>query len=339
MPVHAHYNIDNNYRIDVHSHPIPDLWRNALIEAGNPVINGTLWNEGFPVPEWTLDGHIASMDDYGLNYSTLSITAPGVSFLSSKPKRAKGLARAPNEQMYEYTQAYPKRLGALCVLPLPNIKDALVEIEYCLDTLHFDGIGLYTNFAGLYLGDRKLDPIFQALNTRRATAFVHPTTPRCQDATLGYPGPLTEYPFDSMRAMENMLLTGQRAVFPNVTMIFPHGGGAMPYLAGRIAGVTTLDALGALSPADTISQLKSYYFDTASAYSAIQLQALKAFGGVGRIVTGTDFPYVPTNQAKPGLDSIKANGGFSADEMARINNGNALSVFPRIGEKLGLMES
>ncbi|KAK1145829.1 hypothetical protein N8T08_003775 [Aspergillus melleus] len=84
-------------------------------------------------------------------------------------------------------------------------------------------------------------------------------------------------------AMENMLLTGQKATYPNVTMIFPHGGGAMPYLAGRIAGVTTLDALGALNPVETISQLKSYYFDTASAYSAIQLQALKAFGGIGRI--------------------------------------------------------
>ncbi|KAK1145830.1 hypothetical protein N8T08_003776 [Aspergillus melleus] len=110
MPVHAHYNIDNNYRIDVHSHPVPDLWRNALIEAGNPVMNGALWNEGFPVPEWSLDAHIANMNDYGLNYSTLSITAPGVSFLSSKPKTMKSLARALIDQLYKYTQAYPDRL-------------------------------------------------------------------------------------------------------------------------------------------------------------------------------------------------------------------------------------
>lgn len=130
--------------------------------------------------------------------------------------------------------------------------------------------------------------MFAALNQRRATVFVHPATPGCADATLGYGGPLTEYPFDSVRAMENMLLTGQRARYPNVTMIYPHGGGAMPYLAGRIAGVASLPALGALNPATVVAQLKGYYFDTASAYSAIQLQALKAFIGVGQIVTGTD---------------------------------------------------
>ncbi|KAL5361449.1 cytochrome P450 [Aspergillus floccosus] len=277
------------------------------------------------------------MDDYGLNYSILSITAPGVNFLASKPKKAQALARELNHILHDYTQTHPTKLGALCLLPLPNVKHALAEISYCLDELDFDGVGLYTNYNGLYLGDERLDPVFQALNERNATVFVHPTIPGCQAATLGYGGPLTEYPFDTIRAVENMLLTGQRQRYPNVTMIFPHGGGAIPYLAGRIAGVATLDELGALDPAHTIAQLRGYYFDTASAYSAIQLQALKAFGGVGRIVTGTDFPYVPVNQAKPGLASIQANGGFNSSEMGRINNGNVLSIFPRIRDKLRLL--
>ncbi|KAL4893001.1 cytochrome P450 [Aspergillus ambiguus] len=318
----AQPHLDSSYRIDVHSHPIPNVWLDALKEAEYPVVNGSLIVEGFSVPRWSLSGHLENMDEYGLNYSILSITAPGVSFLASKPKKARRLARELNDILHDYVQAYPTRLGALCLLPLPSVKDALIEIDYCLDKLGFDGIGLYTNFNGLYLGDAKLDPVFEALNKRNATVFVHPTTPGCQGATLGYGGPLTEYPFDSVRAMENMLLTGQRLRFPTVTMIFPHGGGAMPYLAGRIAGVASLEDLGALDASQTIAQLRGYYFDTASAYSAIQLQALKSFSGVGHIVTGTDFPYVPVNQAKPGLASIQSNGGFTESEMAQISNGN-----------------
>jgi hypothetical protein len=96
--------------------------------------------------------------------------------------------------------------------------------QLCLDTLNFDGIGMYTNFNDTYLGDRVLDPAFALLNTRDATVFVHPAAPGCRGADLGYPDPMTEYPFDSIRAMENMLLTGQRANYSSINIIFPHGG-------------------------------------------------------------------------------------------------------------------
>jgi predicted TIM-barrel fold metal-dependent hydrolase len=105
---------------------------------------------------------------------------------------------------------------------------------------------------------------------------------------MGYPAPLTEYPFDSVRAMQNMLLTGQHARYPNVTMIFPHGGGAIPYLANRIASVSALDVLGGLDPLETMKELKGYYFDTASSTSKIQLAALKEFAGVEKILVGID---------------------------------------------------
>jgi predicted TIM-barrel fold metal-dependent hydrolase len=118
-----------NYRIDVHSHAIPDIWRQALLDAGYPIVNGTLTVEGFPVPEWTLDDHIDTMNKLGVGYATLSITAPGVYFVAEQPGKAKKLARAINEALHEYTLKYPTRLGALCLLPLPSIEDSLAEIE------------------------------------------------------------------------------------------------------------------------------------------------------------------------------------------------------------------
>lgn len=99
---------------------------------------------------------------------------------------------------------------------------------------------------------------------------------------------MTEYPFDSVRAMENMLLTGQRANYSDINIIFPHAGGAMPYLAQRIAGMASLSFLGSLSVVDSLNQFKGYLFDTASSTAPIQLISMNLFGGVNKIVTGTD---------------------------------------------------
>ncbi|PYI06943.1 amidohydrolase 2, partial [Aspergillus sclerotiicarbonarius CBS 121057] len=327
-------NVSSNYRVDVHSHVIPPLWRAALIAAGYPVKNGTVYTDGFPVPDWTLESHLTTMDTLGINYSTISVSAPGVYFLND-PHEAHALAHTVNLAMYNYTQAYPTRLGALCLLPLPHVNESVAELEFCLDTLKFPGVGMYTNANGTYLGDSSLSPVFSVLNERKATVFVHPAAPGCKSVSLGYPIPLTEYPFDSVRAMENLLLTGQRAENPDVKMIFAHGGGAMPYLASRIAGMASMSLLGGLNATKSLAELAGYYFDTASASSAIQLAAMKSFIGVDRILTGTDYPYVPLVQSEAALPAIQAHGDFTDAEMARINNRNALSLFPRVAEVLG----
>ncbi|KAL3253455.1 hypothetical protein ABHI18_009495 [Aspergillus niger] len=313
-------NISTGYRIDVHSHVIPPVWREALIAAGFPVKNGTLYTDNFPVPDWTLESHLATMDTLGINFSTISVSAPGVYFLSD-PREAHALARTVNLAMHNYTQAHPTRLGALCLLPLPHVKETVAELEFCLDTLKFPGVGMYTNA--------------NVLNERQATVFVHPAAPGCQSVSLGYPSPLTEYPFDSVRAMENLLLKGQRAENPDVKMIFAHGGGAMPYLASRIAGMASMSLLGSLNMTKSLAELSGYYFDTASATSAIQLAAMKSFIGVDQILTGTDYPYVPLAQSEAALPAIQGNGDFTDAEMARINHQNALSLFPRVAKVLG----
>jgi hypothetical protein len=63
----------------------------------------------------------------------------------------------------------------------------------------------------------------------------------------------------------------------------------MPYLAHRISLVGSL--LG-FNPLDSMNQFRGYAFDTASASSAVQLQAMKTFfGNVNRIVTGSDCKF------------------------------------------------
>lgn len=108
---------------------MPDLYKEALIQAGYPVTNGTVYTSGFPVPSWDLATHIEAMDLNQVKSSVLSISAPGVNFFAANGTAASESARNLNLAMYNYTQAYPSRVGAMCVLPLPHVDLALDEID------------------------------------------------------------------------------------------------------------------------------------------------------------------------------------------------------------------
>jgi hypothetical protein len=54
-------------------------------------------------------------------------------------------------------------------LPLPDVDAALEEIAHANQALHADGFVLMTNYDGVYLGDRRLEPV-EELNRRGAVA-------------------------------------------------------------------------------------------------------------------------------------------------------------------------
>ena len=107
------------------------------------------------------------------------------------------------------------RFGGFASLPLPDVDGALEEITYAFDTLKLDGVVVLTNFNGVYLGDQRLDPVFDELNRRGAVIFIHPTSPICwQQSALGYPRPMIEFTFDSTRAVVNLIFSGTLARCP-----------------------------------------------------------------------------------------------------------------------------
>lgn len=127
--VSAHFNVPSSYRVDVHTHIIPDFYREALIAGGSEIRNGSqLWSEGTIIPNWSFDAHLQTMDDNGIDYSVLSISAPGVAFLHGNPA-AVNLTRRLNNYMFNLTQQHPTRIGAFCIIPLPNVEAALEEID------------------------------------------------------------------------------------------------------------------------------------------------------------------------------------------------------------------
>jgi predicted TIM-barrel fold metal-dependent hydrolase len=323
-------------RIDVHAHYLPEKYRSALAAAGHSKPSGMPG-----IPSWSVDQHVGMMDRLGIEASVLSISAPGLHF--GDDAAARDLARYCNEEGAKAVQAHPKRFGLFASLPLPDVDGAMKELNYAFNELHADGVVMESNFKGVYLGDRRLDPVFAELNRRNARLFIHPTNPDCpccqgkapgQDPAslppIGYPFPMIEFMFETTRAVFNLILSGTLARFPNIKVIVPHAGAVIPVLADRVAGLSP--ALGLPQKLDVSAfyeTLRGMYYDLAGFPLPRQLLPLLEIADPKRILYGSDWPYTP----EPLVAALAAKLDASplmAESMRRdFMRNNALALFPK----------
>ena len=293
---------------------------------------------------------IDAMDRAGVQTSFLSVTTPGIWFSDDFAKERRdtiALAREVNEYGARLVSDYKGRFGLFAVLPLPDVDASLKEIEYAFDTLKADGMGLLTSYGDVWLGDPRLQPVFDELNRRRAIVYTHPTDAACCHALANGNPATVEWFVDTARSINSLIQeppgargggrgagAGQGPVsqatrYGNVTFIWSHGGGAL---------VGTTRVIGAVSPAaldrtpapdSRLHHIRRFYYDTAGAANPIVMPALKRLlGGTSHIVYGTDYPFGGQDGPRnivTGLQGV----GFTADELRGVDRDNALIILPK----------
>lgn len=307
-------------RIDVHQHVIPPFWAEWLrARGGDP--------SGWAAPAWSEDAALAMMDAHQIRAGMLSVTAPGVSVGSGDEINA--MARRINDWVADLVQRRPARFGMFATLPLPDVDASLREIERAFDTLHADGVTLFTNYAGRYLGDPLFEPVFAELERRAAFVFVHPSKPLAEMVS-GVPSPVVDYPFDTTRTAISLVLAGHMQRFTRMKVSLSHAGGMLPFVAHRIAELSAAAIRPDLSRETLLDGLRVFHFDTALSSSAAALAALQAFADPARILFGSDFPYAPARSVDYFTGELDRQLSAEPDLLARINAGNALALFPRL---------
>ena len=112
---------------------------------------------------------------------------------------------------------------------MPDVDASLKDIEYALDVMKADGIGLNTSYGNKWLGDPAFKPVLEELNRRKAAVFVHPLGPECCNNLMSYvPASFTEYPQDTNRTVMSLLFSGTFTKTRDVSWIFCHAGAAVP---------------------------------------------------------------------------------------------------------------
>ncbi len=280
------------------------------------------------MPPAPRDALLETMERYAIDAAVISTGPPGA-FLGD---RAQGLelARAANEGLANVVRADPARFAALALLPLPDVDAALAELAFALDTLGLDGVLLLTNVGGTYVGDPAWEPLFAELDRRGAYVFLHPSFPPHALPLPQHPVWLYEFPFETTRAVTNLVYSGTLERHPRIRLQLAHVGGTVPFIAHRIASLADREPeLASAAPAGALAYLERLWYDTGLANNEPALVGTRAVAPLDRIVFGTDWPYLALPE---GSDPAPGLAVLSPEEREQIELANAAALVPRLTE-------
>jgi predicted TIM-barrel fold metal-dependent hydrolase len=301
-------------RIDIHHHILPPSYMQVVAarRIGTSV-------------QWSVQKSLDEMDRNGIATSVVSLIQPGVWL--GEAAQARGLAREANDYAARMVKDHPGRFGQFATLPLPDADGSLREIEYALDTLKAEGIGLMTSYGDKYLGDKVFAPVWEELNRRKAVVYTHPLSPDCcRNLVPDVPTGAIEYATDTTRTMAGLLLSGSAARYPDIRWIFSHGGGTTPFLLSRLQREEQeMKERDKRLPKGLMYELAKFHYDTAQSNHPGALAALTKIAPSSQILFGTDYPFRTGAEVVGGLGAY-----FKGEELRAIERGNALRLIPRL---------
>jgi predicted TIM-barrel fold metal-dependent hydrolase len=329
-------------RIDVHCHHIPDFYRRSLAE------HGVLTAGGIPIPAWTPELAVSFMDDYGIAAQVVSVSEPGVTYLPTPAARL-AMARRINDWTRDtlLTTSDPLlegRFGGFAVLPLADPRNPVDVLNACHEavravrTLGLDGVGVFSQYAGVYLGDPRLEPLMLTLDRLGVMVFVHPVTPAAFP-DLGLPTFLYEFPFDTTRAVVNMSYHAVFTRHPRIRWLLAHAGGTLPFLAYRTSLLQLTTPLAQNLDLDRLDKQNLDYgrlfYDTALSPAPSAMRSVREVAPVSHVLFATDWPFSGPVFVVPGDPAPQLGETFDSTELPLVLRDNALAQFPRLRTRIG----
>jgi len=305
-------------RIDVHHHLFPPPFVANLVEHEHYLARGV-------ARHWTPQVSLDDMDAAGIAMAFTSITATGLELVARE--RLFAVTRDCNDYAARMAVDYRGRFGFFAGLPLPDVDASLREIDYALDTLHADGIGLLTSYGARWLGDAAFAPVMDALERRGAVVYVHPTVADCcRNLLPGVADWVLEYPADTTRTIASLLFGGTFARCTHIRFIFAHAGGILPLVAEHLIRAAQVDPLlAAQVPQGVREQLRALHYDTALRMHRAGMLAALELAGPSRLLLGTD---APLRRSADQLADLHAQG-LPSDVLRQIEGENAQRLLPR----------
>jgi len=303
--------------VDVHSHVIPPFLVEELARAGD-------LPPGLMHPAaraWSANATLEAMDRAGVATSVLSAIPLHAALHAMDGENVAQMVRRVNEFSAALRHEHRGRFGLFGFLPMPDVERSLQEIEYALDVLEADGIGLFSTYGDQSIADPAFLPVLEELNRRGAVVFCHPDLPDCCGAIDGIMG----YPYDTGRAVFALLLNGSLNRFSQIRWIFCHGGGPVPALAGRVREMTqAMPMLAKVAPQGVDHELRRLHFETGNAANSPSMAALLDYMPLSQVLFGTDAPYFGLDM---NLNTLRSNR-LSTDQLKAIEYENALRLLP-----------
>jgi aminocarboxymuconate-semialdehyde decarboxylase len=322
--------------VDVHTHMLSEAYLGLLKKHGGgyklkKVVGGQtgIFKDGAPFMTlmpgmFDYDLRIRAMDEAGVDIAVVTLTSPNVYW--GLPKVSLAAAKLMNDDMAARQKQYPGRIRFMCSLPWQHARLAVAELKRACDELGAVGVMVLANIDGASLTHKKFSSIWNEIDKRGLPVLVHPSAPPGTAeldvmrynliASVGFM-------FDTSLAVARMVFDGFFDRYPSLKLIAAHGGGTLPYIAGR------LDICFDNMPAcrERISQkpssyLRRIYYDSV-VFQKESLELALKVGGSGNVLYGSDYPH-NIGDMKGCLARVDALPQAQRDA---VRGGNAMRIF------------
>ncbi|GAA0596050.1 amidohydrolase family protein [Actinomadura livida] len=306
-------------RIDTHHHAVPPKMRQWAVEQGIiPPDDVPRW------AQWTLEETLATMEANGIAMGVASAPVPPEIFADREA--AESGVRVCNESLAELVRDNPARFGFFANVAMLHPDLALEQVAYALDELGAAGVLLTTSAGGRYLGDRTFDPLLAELDRRGAVVFTHPFAPQGIVEVPEVGEWLGDFLLDTTRTALSLIASGAMDRYRRLSVILSHGGGFLPYMAGRAERWGRED--GGPDPQKFRRALRRFYYDTALPMSPYATPTLIGAVGAERVLFGTDWPANSAGEVGINTADFDRDPGLDRRAHRAISRDNALRLLP-----------
>jgi aminocarboxymuconate-semialdehyde decarboxylase len=290
--------------IDVHTHMLTEAWVKLLEAHGKPrysleTVKGGLRAihlDGAPfmtpvAPMFDWQQRIANMDKSGVDIAITSLTCPNTYFGGAEVSLK--AAQLMNDDMAAAQKTWPGRIRFFASLPWQHEKLALEELKRACDKGAV-GVMVLANIGGLPLTHSSFGNIWKEIDNRALPVLVHPTAPPGVAEMGMHEFQLTApigFTFDTTLAIGRCIFDGFLDRYPRLKLIASHGGGALPYLIGRMDICwDNIPAARAKTAEPPREYMRRIYVDSV-VFRQDVLEMCVSVCGADNVLYGSDYPH------------------------------------------------
>ncbi len=279
------------------------------------------------------------MDERGTDVTLFSPRASAMAHHVGDAALSLSWTRRCNDLVHRVTSLYPDRfigVGQLPQSPGAPIEGSISELRRCVEELGFVGCNLNPDPSGGHwtappLTDKSWYPFYEAMIELDVPAMVHVSA----SATSVFHGTGAYYINADTTAFMQLVQGNLFGDLPDLRLVIPHGGGAVPYHWGRYRGLA--DMLN--QPPVETNVMGNVFFDTC-VYHQPGIDLLLQVIDTGNVLFGSEMV-----GAVRGVDPRTGHhfddtrryveaAALDDDARAAVFEGNVRRVYPRVDAAL-----
>jgi aminocarboxymuconate-semialdehyde decarboxylase len=331
--------------LDVHAHAVLEETMGVAGPLGPQMGSDAEGRPWFRVGDYVLDGvkyrgspfldvdlRLAAMDRAGIDQQMLSPN-PLTYFHEIPADVGVPYCCTHNDAMAAVVARYPDRLLAAAALPMQDPAAAVAEARRAVGELGMVAAYVGTNLGGPQLDDEAYDEVYAALVDLDVPLFLHPASPSMLpggdrrlarwdlDLLLGFA-------FEETLAVATLVFGGVLDRHPDLDICVSHGGGALPFVAGRFERAVEVrrwspDSVRQTGFAGAIGRL---WFDS-HVHGKQQQDLLLSVVAKDRLVFGTNFAGWDSGAAAE-LDATAEQYSANSRRLLRLDRLAPAAVSP-----------